>query len=211
MHPEQGRHSTRVEIVTLGTIVIGVVVFLIAVATYLKFRSAAVPIVIAAAVVAGSAAALLLRRASSTFRWAVPAAIAVMVGFSAHLAISALPPSSDQLQAATRLVHDSPLRAKRRIHDGGFVNDDQFCIPSCEVRAEQSDFDAPVDTAVREIVERLEGASYHVITQPGAGSFVDFEADPARTVEIRATRGSVDLLISVAPDNGGSVVASLGD
>ena len=148
---------------------IGVVVFLIAVATYLKLRSAAVPIVIAAAVVAGSAAGLLLRRASPTFRWALPAAIAVIVGLSAWLAMSALPPSSDQLQAATRLVHGSPLRADRQTHDGGFVNDGQFCIPSCEVRAEQSDFDAPVDEAVKEIVERLEGAGYRVTTQPGAG------------------------------------------
>ncbi|HVF14177.1 MAG TPA: hypothetical protein VM942_06225, partial [Acidimicrobiales bacterium] len=132
-------------IATLVAVLIGVVVFVVAVAVYLKLRSAAVLVAIGAAVLAGSAVGLLLRRASPTVRWAVPAAFSVVVGLSSWLAMSALPPSSDQLQVATRLVHDSPLRADRQIHDGGFANDGQFCIPSCEVRAEQSDFDAPVD------------------------------------------------------------------
>lgn len=77
---------------------------------------------------------------------------ALTVGASSCLAFSALPPSSDQLLAATRLVHDSPLRSPRQIHFHGFVNGGQFCIPSCEVRAEQSDFSASVEATVGDIV-----------------------------------------------------------
>lgn len=191
-----------------GAVAVGVVAFIVAVATYLKFRTASVPIGIAAAAVAGSVAWLLLRRTGPTLEWAVPAVLAAVVGVGSYLTISAIPPSSDQLQAATRLVHDSPMRSARQVHFKGSVNQGQFCIPSCEVRAEQSDFDGSVDQAVSDIVGRLKRAGYRTTTQSSGASFVDFDADPSRTVVIKASRGSIDLLISAAPSDRGSVVAS---
>jgi hypothetical protein len=191
-----------------GAVLVAIVAFVAAVTTYLKVRSLALPLAVLAAAVAAGAGALLLRRASSSLRWSACALIALAVGAGSYLTISALPPSSDQLLAATRLVHDSPLRSPRQIHFDGFVNDGQFCIPSCEVRAEQSDFSAGVAATVADIVGRLQRAGYGTTTGSTGSSFVDFEADPTRTVVIRAERKSMDLLISVAPYETGSVVAS---
>lgn len=76
------------------------------------------------------------------------------------------------------------------------------------MRAEQSDFIAGVEATVADIVGRLQQAGYRTTTGGTGSSLVDFEADPARTVVIRADRKSMDLLISVAPYESGSVVAS---
>lgn len=135
--------------------------------------------------------------------------IAAAVGIGSYLVISALPPTSGQLEAATRLVHDSPLRSERRVHLDGFVNEGQFCVPSCEVRGSQSDFDGSVDEVVSELRKRLEEAGYRTTTQRSGASFLDFDADPAGTMVIKASRGSLNLVISVSPAEGGSVVASL--
>lgn len=191
-----------------GAVCVAIVAFMAVVAAYLKVRSLALPLALVAAAVAAGVGTLLLRRADSSLRWAASGLIALVVAAGSYLAMSALPPSSDQLLAATRLVHDSPLRSPRQINFDGFVNDGQFCIPSCEVRAEQSDFNASVEATVADIVGRLKRAGYGTKTGSTGSSFVDFEADPTRTVVIRAERRSIDLLISVAPYEAGSVVAS---
>ena len=188
---------------------LGVVTVVVAVPTYLRFPAAQVVIEIVAATLAGLAAAFFLRRATPSLRWGVPLVIAAGVGTGSYLANSAVPPTSDQLEAATRLIHDSPLRSDRRVHADAFVNHGQFCIPSCEKRAMQSDFDGSVEEVLSDLARRLDGAGYRTTTQRDGASFLDFDADLARTMVIKADRGSLDLLISVAPADGGAVVASL--
>lgn len=208
MGTEPGRVARRTGMAVGGAAVGGVVAFIVAVAIYIKARTAAIPIEIAAAAVAGALAWVLFRRSGPVLQWGGPVLLAAVVGVGSYLAISAVPPSFDQLQAATRLVHDSPMRSARQVHSKGSFNQGQFCIPSCAVRAEQSDFDGSVDLAVSDIVGRLKRADYRTTTQSSGASFVDFDADPTRTVVITASRGSIDLLISVAPNDPGSVVAS---
>lgn len=208
MGTESGHAPLRIGLAVGGSIVVGVVAFIIALAIYLKARTAAIPIEIAAAAVAGSLAWVLFRRSGPVLQWAGPVLLAAVVGVGSYLAISAVPPSFDQLNAATLLVHDSPMRSARQVHSKGSFNQGQFCIPSCAVRAEQSDFDGSVDLVVSDIVGRLKRAGYRTTMQSGGASFVDFDADPARTVVITARRGSIDLLISAAPSDRGSVVAS---
>lgn len=192
----------------IASLVVAAVISLVALIAYAKWRSFAATVIVAA-VMAGTAAAGILRGDGRVVRWAgvvMAAGATALVSFSL---MRSYPPSSDELVAATRLVHDGPLRASRGVNFAGYSRDKGFfCIIPCEERAEQSDSVAGVQQTAADIVERLEDKGYETRTERAEGLFVSFEPTPGQTTVIHAERRSITLRISVAPTESGSVVAS---
>lgn len=203
-----GRRPAVSVVLVIASLVFAGAMALVALIAFAKWRTAAV-IEVVAVVLTGVVTAALLGRSGRSVRWAVVLVAASLTAVVSYSLIRSYPPSSDELLAATRLVHDGPLKSPRGLHSTGTAKDTGlFCIIPCEQRAEQSDSVADVDETVADIVGRLRKSGYTTRTERAAGPFITFDADPSRTVVVHADRKGLSLEVSVAPADPGSVVAS---